>query len=272
MNKKLFKRVSISLSVLTVFTFTAPSTGFSQSDNTNQTGSPVLEDVLASDIDKIEEVSLDFDLSEEVLSEDFDLDEAVENIPSLNDMTTEERALFDEIINEQVTLLNLSEEEGSVFTESMEDFFNEETDTYHDLEQAQIELDLKVETLDNNEEYSFIKSSIYNVLGIKQASAAKVRISNKLAGALLNGAIGFAVGGGVGAIQGFILKKGKEEAKKLFTRTVVSRLKAWGAPKLAFAVGASVIVALNYLDIGNQIAKQIDKRDKRPNNGYIDFY
>jgi hypothetical protein len=47
----------------------------------------------------------------------------------------------------------------------------------------------------------------------------------------------------------------------------VSRLKAWGAPKLAGAVGAAVAVALSYSDVGMVIAKQIDKRDKYPNNG-----
>lgn len=35
----------------------------------------------------------------------------------------------------------------------------------------------------------------------------------KFAGAVFNGAIGFAVGGGVGAIQSFILKKGKNRQK-----------------------------------------------------------
>lgn len=89
----------------------------------------------------------------------------------------------------------------------------------------------------------------------------------KFVGAVLNTAIGFAVGGGVGAIQAYIVKKGKKEAQKLFTRTVVSRLKAWGALKLAFAVGTCVTIALNYLDVGTQIATQLDRRDKRPNNG-----
>ncbi|MGM9926634.1 MAG: hypothetical protein ACI35O_12835 [Bacillaceae bacterium] len=49
-------------------------------------------------------------------------------------------------------------------------------------------------------------------------------------------------------------------------------MKAWGAPKLALIVGACVVTALNYLDVGTQIAKQLDKRDKRPNNGYVDLY
>ncbi|MCY9575802.1 hypothetical protein [Bacillus xiamenensis] len=80
------------------------------------------------------------------------------------------------------------------------------------------------------------------------------------------------MGGGVGAIQSFIISKGKKEAQKIFTRTVTSKLKAWGAKHLATAVGVSVAFALNYLDIGTQIAKQLDKRDKRPNNGWVDIY
>lgn len=79
----------------------------------------------------------------------------------------------------------------------------------------------------------------------------------------------------VGAVlfnHSLTLKKGKKQAEKLFTRTVVSRMKAWGAPKSALAVGACVTVALNFLDVGTQIAKQLDKRDKRPNNGWIDLY
>lgn len=116
------------------------------------------------------------------------------------------------------------------------------------------------------------KNDILQALAPKQVEAFQVRLSVKWAGALLNTAIGFAVGGGVGAIQAFIIKKGKREAEKLFSRTVVSRLKAWGAKKLAVSVGVAVTVALNYLDIGTQIAKQLDKRDKRPNNGYVDIY
>ncbi|UTR16445.1 hypothetical protein MM221_07855 [Salipaludibacillus sp. LMS25] len=76
-----------------------------------------------------------------------------------------------------------------------------------------------------------------------------------------------AVGGRVGAIQAFIIKKGKKEAQRLFTKTVTSRLKAWGAKKLA----VSVAVAMDYANIGTTMAKQSDKRDKRPNNGWIDI-
>lgn len=60
--------------------------------------------------------------------------------------------------------------------------------------------------------------------------------------------------------------------KKMFTKTVVSRLKAWGAPKLALLVGASVGFAMTFLDIGGNIARQIDKRDSKKNSGYLEIY
>lgn len=76
----------------------------------------------------------------------------------------------------------------------------------------------------------------------------------------------------MGAIQAYIVKKGKKEAQRIFTKTVVSRLKAWGAKKLASVVGLCVSVAMDYLDVGTMLAKQLDKRDIRPINGWIDIY
>ncbi|GAA1367827.1 hypothetical protein GCM10009597_00510 [Peribacillus frigoritolerans] len=157
-------------------------------------------------------------------------------------------------------------------------FFDKNSETYNDLSLAQTELIEQVEeinttTYENDDEVEVSAKKIFDkTFAIEKAHAVQVKVGVKFAGAVFNGAIGFAIGGGVGAIQAFIIKKGKKEAEKLFTKTVVSRLKAWGAPKLALATGACVTIALNYLDVGNQIAKQLDKRDKRPNNGWIDFY
>lgn len=83
-------------------------------------------------------------------------------------------------------------------------------------------------------------------------------------------ALGFTVGDG-GAIQAFLAKKGKKEAEKLFTKTVTSKLKAWGFTKLALMSNAAVQFALDYSDIGTQVAKYLDRRDPKPNNGWIDF-
>ena len=88
-------------------------------------------------------------------------------------------------------------------------------------------------------------------------------MSTKFTGAVLNTAIGLAIGVGVGAFADYIRSKGKKEAARVFSRTVKSRLTAWGAPKLAWAVSGAVIFALNFSDIGGVIAKQIDKRDKK---------
>ncbi|RDW19671.1 hypothetical protein [Oceanobacillus chungangensis] len=68
-----------------------------------------------------------------------------------------------------------------------------------------------------------------------------------------------------------VIKVGKKEAGRVFTKTVTSKIKVWGAPKLASYIGVAVAFALEYADVGGQIAKQIDKRDKRPNDGWLDL-
>lgn len=227
----------------------------------------LLEGVLATE--KIDGIDTDVKLDAEVLSDDFDLEEAVAEMPSVSDMTKEERELFDSIIKEQAELSGI--DDVGVMEEALTDFFDADSETYNDLEASQQELDTRLQEESENF-VSLYKNDILQTIAPKKVEAFQVKISVKWAGAVLNAAIGFAVGGGVGAIQSFIIKKGKREAEKLFTRTVTSRLKAWGAKKLATVVGAAVTIALNYLDIGTQIAKQLDKRDKRPNNGYVDIY
>ncbi|WP_050615352.1 RHS repeat domain-containing protein [Bacillus testis] len=95
-------------------------------------------------------------------------------------------------------------------------------------------------------------------------------ISIKLAGAIFNTIIGLAVGAGVLGIQSYIIKKGAKAAARVFTRTIVSRLQAWGAKKLAFAVSFAVTTAMNYLDVGTRIAKVIDRYDRHPRNNWLD--
>ncbi|MGM0879218.1 MAG: hypothetical protein ACQEWV_32430 [Bacillota bacterium] len=262
--RSLFKKVSVLTILALLCSSFASLSSFADAEEVQESK---LENVLASE--EIEGISTDVELNENVLSEDFDLEEKVANMPSVDEMTTEETELFDSIIEEQVALAGLeNEEEEKLFAEAMVDFFDENSETYNDLTSAQTELEEQIEEID---EVS-VKDVINKTFGIETAHAFQVKVGVKFAGAVFNGAIGFAIGGGVGAIQSFIIKKGKKEAEKLFTRTVVSRLNAWGAPKLALAVGACVTVALNYLDVGTQIAKQLDKRDKRPNNGWIDLY
>lgn len=272
--KSLLKKVSVLTALTLICSSLSSLSSFAADENEGQ-GSTI-ENVLASE--SVEGISTDVELDENVLSEDFDLEEAVENMPSVDEMTKEEQELFDSIVKEQVSLAGLeNEEEEKLFAEAMVNFFDESSDTYNDLNSAQTELEEELKEVDvlayNNEEVKVSAKDVLNTtFGVETAHAIQVKVGVKFAGAVFNGAIGFAVGGGVGAIQSFILKKGKKEAQKLFTRTVVSRLKAWGAPKLALTVGACVTVALNYLDVGTTIAKEIDKRDKRPKNGWIDLY
>ncbi|MED0988069.1 hypothetical protein [Bacillus paramycoides] len=241
----------------------------------NSTGASTLENVHASETE-VKEISTNIKLNQDILSNDFDLEKEVANMPSVDQMTIDEKKLFDSLVKEQVALVGLeNKEEEQLFAEAMSNFFDATSETYNELEVAQTKLEEEIEennSIGENEKLVSIKGALNDTFGVQTVNAAQVRIGVKFAGAVLNTAIGFAIGGGVGAIQAYIVKKGKKEAQKLFTRTVVSRLKAWGASKLAFAVGTCVTIALNYLDVGTQIATQLDKRDKRPNNGWIDIY
>lgn len=94
-------------------------------------------------------------------------------------------------------------------------------------------------------------------------------VGKRFAGAAINTLIGIAIGGSALSVQGFIASVGKAEAKKIFTRTVISKLKSWGCSKLAWCVGGAVAFALNYADIGGAIADYLDAHDTYPNNGWI---
>lgn len=268
------------ISFLTAFTLTISSVS-SLSSFAEEETSPEQsidfnsESVLTSE--EREEIASEVQLDAYVLSEDFDLVEEVENTPSLQEMTDDQKQVFDQILEEQVALSGIEDkEEAKLFEEALVDFFDEVSDTYDDLLGAQENLEEAVEEVQSEnsaQQDSFVETAFTDTFGIRSADAAiEVKVGVKFAGAVFNMLIGIAVGGGVGAIQSFIIKKGKDAAAKLFTRTVVSRLQAWGANKLALTVGVCVTTALNYLDIGTKIASLIDKKDKKPNNGWINIY
>ncbi|MGP7816780.1 hypothetical protein [Niallia sp. 01092] len=272
----LFQKISCLTVVALIATSLSTLTSFAN-PSIEETQEPVssIADVLATE--EVQGITTDVELDKEVLSKDFDLAEAVENV-SIQEMNKEEKKQFNNVVEEQVTLLGLEGEEKEAYQDALISFFDENSDTYNNLGSAQEELETELEEIpgDNStNQVSFLNDALTQTVGVNTASASikgDIKIGVNFAGSVLNVAIGVAVGGGVGAIQSFIINKGKKEAQRIFTKTVTSRLKAWGADKLAWAVGAAVAIALDYTDVGTMIAKQIDKRDKKPNNGWINIY
>ncbi len=188
---------------------------------------------------------------------DFDLEKEIDSLPSVHEMTVEEKKLFDKLVNEEVGKHGQANPE--LYKQVLTDFFDESSGHAGDLNYAANVLENK--TLINND----ISTMGWDWI-------PDIKIGTNLAGSILNVAIGVAVGGGVGAIQGFIVAKGKKEAQRIFTKTVTSKLTEWGAPKLAIFVGAAVAIALDYSDIGAKIAEYLDSKDSKPNNGWIEIY
>jgi len=124
-------------------------------------------------------------------------------MPSVDEMTKDERKLFDQIVEEQVKMSNLDEEEEAILAETLTDFFDESSETYNDIEAAQEELEREIITSSLNGETNDT-NLLQSGLGAKEVNAFSIRLGRNFVGHALNIAIGFAVGGGVGAIQAFM--------------------------------------------------------------------
>ncbi|WP_027702432.1 hypothetical protein [Metaclostridioides mangenotii] len=74
---------------------------------------------------------------------------------------------------------------------------------------------------------------------------------------------------GVKSAQALLVKKGTEASRRIFTKTIASRITAKGAGPLAGMIGTYVPKALTKANIGLFLAQQLDSVDQRSNNGYI---
>ncbi|WP_378211786.1 RHS repeat-associated core domain-containing protein, partial [Anoxybacteroides rupiense] len=100
------------------------------------------------------------------------------------------------------------------------------------------------------------------------------RISVKWFAAGLNAGLSMVLTGGLtlGALIAYIKKKGTQAAKRIFYRTLRDKLIVIGASAgILKSLEWVVNTAFNYLDPGTVVANWIDSRDKKPQNGYIDF-
>ncbi|MCR1954112.1 cell wall-binding repeat-containing protein [Clostridioides mangenotii] len=75
---------------------------------------------------------------------------------------------------------------------------------------------------------------------------------------------------GFNSVKSYITKKGVQASRRIFTKTLASRLVAKGAGPLAGAMTAAVNFALGYASVGGAAAKWLDSIDPRPSNGYIE--
>ncbi|MGK5512147.1 hypothetical protein [Brevibacillus formosus] len=167
-------------------------------------------------------------------------------IPSVHEMSSEQRKLFDSLVEEEVK--RNGQDNPEQFRKALTDLFDSRTSG---LNFNRLALQAQgIESKDIRVNWG---------IGVNFAASA------------INVALGLIAGGGVGAIQAYIISVGKKEAARIFTATVTSKLIAWGAPKLAVFVGTAVTFAMDYLDIGAKIAEYLDSRDSKPNNGWIDF-
>ncbi|MGO4530103.1 hypothetical protein AB4Z30_13565 [Paenibacillus sp. 2TAF8] len=99
-----------------------------------------------------------------------------------------------------------------------------------------------------------------------------IKVKNDISAAAINVAIDLAlVSTGVGTVAAYVKKVGLKEARKLFTSTLTTKLKAWGLGALAVSLPVAVDFVFNLLNPGAKIAEYLDSVDSYPNNGYLDI-
>lgn len=100
-----------------------------------------------------------------------------------------------------------------------------------------------------------------------------VHISNRIVGAAIEVVVTGAIAGfGVASVKALVKKVGKRETRKIFTRTIKSKLIAWGAETLItyHIIDSAADFIFEYMDWGSKIADYLDSKDDVPNNGYLD--
>ncbi|MED4128902.1 hypothetical protein [Shouchella miscanthi] len=242
----------------------------------------LIEDMDYLTKDTLEDIGVNTDddfseFNEELLDEDFDVEAAVERL-DLATLEGEERETFLKVIEE--TAATSGAEEVDLLEESLINLFDSNSEYFGDIEAAQDDLiDNYVAKIDS-EENSFLVMSKNLALGTETAYAKKKRAKYAVGmyffGSVLNVVIGGIVGGGSTALQSYIKKKGKKAVSQTLSRAATAaakrnKINAVKGVAIAGIITHAVYVALDYLNVGLQISKQIEKRDMYPGNEWIDI-
>lgn len=98
-----------------------------------------------------------------------------------------------------------------------------------------------------------------------------IKIKNNVVEGAINVIISVVIGGvGVGSLSAYVRKVGLKEARRIFTKTIATKLKAWGLGVLAASSVKVFDFMVNYLNPGYYAANFLDSIDSYPNNGYLD--
>lgn len=141
-------------------------------------------------------------------------------------------------------------------------------------ERKEMEIGIR-ENLENIDTSNISPDSIYTInwdLGdIWTPNLPDIHLKNKyVAGAIDTIISGILIASGVGTLAVALKKYGAKELQRMFTSTIKTKV----IGKAAIALGISLPVIASYLnyviDPAGAMAKYLDSKDAKPNNGYFD--
>lgn len=180
-------------------------------------------------------------------------------------MDNTQQEAFRKIVEDSTKSLSLpTQSDFDDYVSAVLSVFNSESNNYQDVSAANDQL---ITELDENH------SSIFDPLSGEKILAAKHgTISASFLGSVLDAAIGAVVGGGAGAALSLVRKKGVKYVKKILYFRLKATLVNIGLGRANATILAGLEIALNYYSPGNQLAKWVDSKDKKRNNGWIELW
>lgn len=173
-----------------------------------------------------------------------------------NKMTDTERKSYNAAIDKQV--------------EKMKNKYGNKLDTKKFREEL-VNILEKEDSL-KNMQLNIKQSSIGTVTLMSNTWIPDICISNDYVSAAIGVVInGVLVASGVGSVTALVRKIGVAEAKKIFTKTLKSKLTAWGCGVLAVYLPKMVDYVMSVLSPEDKIAEYLDSIDDYPNDGYLDI-
>ena len=289
------KIIIFTVSILLFSTVGQPYISFANTSNSFEdineslfSSESSLETFTFEDFDKLSQKELEdlgvvvdngFDeFNEEILHADFDVEEAVERL-DISTMAEEEKLNFLLIIKEAAALSGT--EEVELLEEALIGFFDGDSETFNDIESAQVQLIESYIEKEESEEIALISNVKKMLFGSDKVYAngkdrGTVRVGMYFAGSIFNVIITGVVGGGVSAVKNYIKKKGKKAAAETLSRVATAAAQKMGIKSargvaIASVIGSAIYVALDYADVGLTISKLINSVDWYPKNEYIDI-
>lgn len=183
----------------------------------------------------------------------------------IQEMNAEQEQVLTQLIEDNAKTINFpTEADKDSYIDVMLSFYDSTSGNFQNIEEASQAL---VEEIDKNH-----SSPADKITGETVLAASHGWISVSLLASVVNTTINLVlIGAGVGSVWVFIKKKGVNYVRNYFKSRVKARIVAFAGAVIGVYATYIWDFMMTVLDPGMRLAKYIDSKDKKRNNGWIEL-